>query len=113
MAKRWGQERLLGCMLGILRDTWLCLLGENVLSHRPVLSGSLRRGQQVLPDGEPPATALQGTIWLMVSLVMGVRVGSAGERVHRGRTPLEFSSREGRGCPQFLPPPPGSGTFFP
>lgn len=33
------------------------------------------RWQQVPPDGEPPAAALEGTIWLMVSLVMAVRAG--------------------------------------
>lgn len=59
-------------MLGLPRDVWRCPLWENVLCWS--LNG--RQGaswQQVSPDGEPPpATALKGTIWLMVSLVMAV-----------------------------------------
>lgn len=73
-AQRWK------CVLGLLRSTWQCPLWESGLLRHPSSTGPCSAGwelqwQQVPPDGEPPATALEGTIWLMVSLVMAVRAG--------------------------------------
>lgn len=44
----------------------------------PCSAGRELQWQQVPPDGEPPSAALEGTIWLMISLVMAVKVEEKG-----------------------------------
>lgn len=72
-------------------------LGRACSCTTPCTAGVEHQRQLVPPDGEPPATALKGTICWMVSLVTGVKARECRRKGSRGQILLEFSSGEGRG----------------
>lgn len=78
-----------GCLAVCFGRTCSCIT--------PCTVGMEHQRQHVPPDGEPPATALKGTICWMVSLVLGVKAREWRRKGSRSQILLEFNSGEGRG----------------